>query len=606
MIQVFTRFEWKYEGNKVGLTGSFNNWSVPVPMEKENGVWTVIVPLSPGTYQYKFVVDDVHWYFDMGKDHKVDHSGIINNFIIVQSPPSDVPLGQFVTLMRDPVAGKNAERKPQPQAPTTPSKLPFPEPLFTTLSPIPYTSAHFNLSQSQPPIQNRPHARSHATSSKSLDFDPYSTKLYKDQKRYQNKPNLLNDSQFEPGVTKNIVSPKLKVFRTKYNSTASLFIDHNATIIDPDLEKTLEWKSLALHGMMKEYETRKPQKFNKSFCEAEYLKRSGVVLEPSGIPEKKEIHDFLTSLYHNAQLPGECAIMALAYIERFLTLTDITFHTTNYKLIVLGAVIIARKVWIDQSRVSNINFVKLFPYLTIDDLAFLEREYLSDLQFVVSMKPSIYAKYYFALSSIAEKNEENFPLKPLSREDEEYLESLTHNVEKMAKRNRKRSASLSDVGSGLVGSDVSPLRNYKNGALNHNRSHPGKINKSPEGDSMRRRKSNPNASEFRNLVIPQYHPAMPRPALPAPPPRLSNPAAPQPSYPSLQQSHHPRYPRNPFPPIQETPQKADTQELDRLVKNLNLTNQKAFKPKYPAPSFDPSLNGTTSRFNKEMLFNKFV
>jgi len=139
--------------------------------------------------------------------------------------------------------------------------------------------------------------------------------------------------------------------------------------------------------------------------------------------------------------------MALAYIERFLTLTDITLHSTNWRLICLGAIMVARKVWIDKSRFSNGNFIKIFPFMTVDDLAALEREYLQSLQFIVSIKPSIYAKYYFALCSIAENNETNFPLKPLSREDEEKLESLSHpNVERMIMmRPRKRSVSAKEL-----------------------------------------------------------------------------------------------------------------------------------------------------------------
>jgi 1,4-alpha-glucan branching enzyme len=53
--------------NKVYLTGSFNAWR---PQDKDyalrqerSGNWTIVVPLDPGVYQYKFVVDG-RWVTD--------------------------------------------------------------------------------------------------------------------------------------------------------------------------------------------------------------------------------------------------------------------------------------------------------------------------------------------------------------------------------------------------------------------------------------------------------------------------------------------------------------------------------------------------------------
>ncbi len=43
---------------RVFLAGEFNGWSdAATPMQNADGVWTVTLPLAPGTYQYKFVVD---------------------------------------------------------------------------------------------------------------------------------------------------------------------------------------------------------------------------------------------------------------------------------------------------------------------------------------------------------------------------------------------------------------------------------------------------------------------------------------------------------------------------------------------------------------------
>jgi len=259
--------------------------------------------------------------------------------------------------------------------------------------------------------------------------------------------------------------PDLNLVEPKTILQLRFFLDTTNIIIDPDLEKTLSCKSIALHWMMRDQATKTPL-LPDLYSEEYYWKKHETktngkskhkhISPPSysnnhntihPVPDIEEILKFLKQIYHNAQIPAEVAIMALAYIERFLTLTDITLHISNWRLICLGAIMVARKVWVDKSRISNVNFIKIFPYLTIDDLATLEREYLHALQFIVSIKPSIYAKYYFALCSIAERNETNFPLKPLSREDEERLKRLSHpNAFRRMPRPRRRSTSVTQDG----------------------------------------------------------------------------------------------------------------------------------------------------------------
>lgn len=45
--------------NKVVLTGDFNNWNLKShPMKNDgNGMWSKAVMLSPGQYEYKFLID---------------------------------------------------------------------------------------------------------------------------------------------------------------------------------------------------------------------------------------------------------------------------------------------------------------------------------------------------------------------------------------------------------------------------------------------------------------------------------------------------------------------------------------------------------------------
>jgi len=83
----------------VTLAGNFNNWggtqgggrydSSIDPMDDPDGdgTWTIVVPLPPGRYQYKFVIDGgVRWEQDPNNPDKGTEGGIENSMIVV--PPS--------------------------------------------------------------------------------------------------------------------------------------------------------------------------------------------------------------------------------------------------------------------------------------------------------------------------------------------------------------------------------------------------------------------------------------------------------------------------------------------------------------------------------------
>ena len=124
--------------------------------------------------------------------------------------------------------------------------------------------------------------------------------------------------------------------------------------------------------------------------------------------------------------------MTLAYIERIIELTGLTLDPTNWRRVVLSALILASKVWEDQA-VWNVDFCSVFPHVDAKDLAELEKVLLRLLQFNVSLKSSDYTKYYFELRGFAESNSRNFPLKPLDRAGAQKLESRSANEEERAR-----------------------------------------------------------------------------------------------------------------------------------------------------------------------------
>jgi len=61
--------------NCVKIVGTFNNWNTSEEslMERnKDGIWSKCVVLKPGTYQYRFLIDD-EWVADQNNAHKVDN-----------------------------------------------------------------------------------------------------------------------------------------------------------------------------------------------------------------------------------------------------------------------------------------------------------------------------------------------------------------------------------------------------------------------------------------------------------------------------------------------------------------------------------------------------
>jgi 1,4-alpha-glucan branching enzyme len=59
----------------VKIAGTFNNWSTSEEslMERgKDGTWSKCVPLVPGTYQYRFLIDD-KWVADQNNSNQVNN-----------------------------------------------------------------------------------------------------------------------------------------------------------------------------------------------------------------------------------------------------------------------------------------------------------------------------------------------------------------------------------------------------------------------------------------------------------------------------------------------------------------------------------------------------
>uniref|UniRef100_A0A3P8VWN7 Cyclin-Y-like protein 2 n=1 Tax=Cynoglossus semilaevis TaxID=244447 RepID=A0A3P8VWN7_CYNSE len=165
-------------------------------------------------------------------------------------------------------------------------------------------------------------------------------------------------------------------------------------------------------------------------------------------PEQKQIYRFVRTLFSAAQLTAECAIVTLVYLERLLTYAEIDICPANWKRIVLGAILLASKVWDDQA-VWNVDYCQILKDITVEDMNELERQFLELLQFNINVPSSVYAKYYFDLRSMAEANSLSFPLEPLSRDKAQKLEAISRlcddKYKDLRKQAKKRSVSADNL-----------------------------------------------------------------------------------------------------------------------------------------------------------------
>jgi len=243
---------------------------------------------------------------------------------------------------------------------------------------------------------------------------------------------MLNDPSYEPQIFKDVPIHTLgRIARDKFNSTSSLFINTNQSLLTPDVAEILKCLSVCLYWKMKENETQLERVVIDIFLEEKYPLDK---MEPSDLstPSIDTINSFVRSIYDTEELSAECAVMVLIFIERLISFSKLTIDGTNWRRVCFGAIIVASKVW-EDTAVWNSDFKSVFPFLKLTDLAKLEREFLRLLDFNVAIRASVYAQYYFCLRTIAERNEINFPLQPLTKAQEDKLEVSSDGMEKKVK-----------------------------------------------------------------------------------------------------------------------------------------------------------------------------
>ncbi|XP_058984685.1 cyclin-Y-like [Musca domestica] len=208
----------------------------------------------------------------------------------------------------------------------------------------------------------------------------------------------------------------------KSSSCSTIYLD-DSTVSQPNLKNTVKCVSLAIYYHIKNRQfDRRLDIFDEKLHP---LTHDPVPNDyDSHNPEHRQIYKFVRTLFNAAQLTAECAIITLVYLERLLTYAELDIAPCNWKRMVLGAILLASKVWDDQA-VWNVDYCQILKDITVEDMNELERQFLELLQFNINVPSSVYAKYYFDLRTLAEANELSFPTEPLSKERAQKLEAMS-------------------------------------------------------------------------------------------------------------------------------------------------------------------------------------
>lgn len=205
----------------------------------------------------------------------------------------------------------------------------------------------------------------------------------------------------------------------KSNSCSTIYLD-DSTVSQPNLRCTIKCVTLAIYYHIRDRDGQQRT------CDIFDERLHPLSKEPPEMrnPDHRTIYRFVRTLFNAAQLSAECAIITLVYLERLLTYAEMDISPCSWRRVVLGAVLLASKVWDDQA-VWNVDYCQILKEITVEDMNELERQFLELLQFNINVPASVYAKYYFDLRTLADHNDMAFPSEPLSKERAQKLEAMS-------------------------------------------------------------------------------------------------------------------------------------------------------------------------------------
>lgn len=107
----------------------------------------------------------------------------------------------------------------------------------------------------------------------------------------------------------------------------------------------------------------------------------------------------MAMMSYSAKYSIECNIVALIYINRMTSKNALPLTMKNWRGLFVGAIILAQKVW-DDRPIKTTSFITLLPAVSKDRLISIELKVFQALEYITTVKSSLYAKYYFELREL--------------------------------------------------------------------------------------------------------------------------------------------------------------------------------------------------------------
>lgn len=132
----------------------------------------------------------------------------------------------------------------------------------------------------------------------------------------------------------------------------------------------------------------------------------------SEIPEVEVIRDYVLDIIISCKMEKEILMASLVYLERVLIRNDYPLTMQNWRRLVIISLIIASKIWDDESF-ENHNFAKVFSTYETEDINEMERMFLERIDYDLEIPTVDYTKYYFVLRVFADKRHRGPQLREL-------------------------------------------------------------------------------------------------------------------------------------------------------------------------------------------------
>lgn len=239
----------------------------------------------------------------------------------------------------------------------------------------------------------------------------------------------MNDSEedrYQMGDRRSNTTSSASVSSSIYNPNVRSILQSVATIIhsqmleDTSLGREIGSTSDLYYFSEEKYIREKPEEFDEQ--------RRAMLRKP---PSVDDIFEFMRAIYDCAQFSPECCIICLVYINRLIAFTGMPLGPTNWRPIILCSFLIGQKVW-DDRYLSNADFAYIYPFFLTEEINRLEKRFLELINYSVTVKAALYAKYYFELRGLYNESN-NFPIDMIENEKAKELEGRSKWIAKVEK-----------------------------------------------------------------------------------------------------------------------------------------------------------------------------